>query len=339
MAYLKSPETVIWEITDKCNLKCKHCNVIPGSQNLELSFKELKYIADMLIKNNIFKLSITGGEPLLHSDFFKLLEYLISHNIIPFILSNGILIDDSKIDKLKSIGIEEIQISLDGAVAYKHENIRNQSGIFRKTIKNCKKIVKNGIALYLNTVITKENINDVNDLINLALDLGATSIRFVDAVPVSEYLLKNTLKANELFELVSFLIKKQQELSNQLLIQLPCTKFIHSKNYNNLLRIIGDDKNSLYCEAGTVMCTITANGNIIPCTYFRDEKYVAGNLFVNDLEEIWRNSTVLKYFRNIGNMPSTCINCELVKMCRGGCRAISLYEKKNIAAKDPRCWR
>ncbi|MBU7028158.1 MAG: 4Fe-4S cluster-binding domain-containing protein, partial [Theionarchaea archaeon] len=74
--YLKAPNSIVWDVTSRCNLKCKHCYVEAESQKTEEpSTEEAKAIIDQMKKAKVFTLSFSGGEPLLRDDLFELLEY------------------------------------------------------------------------------------------------------------------------------------------------------------------------------------------------------------------------------------------------------------------------
>jgi MoaA/NifB/PqqE/SkfB family radical SAM enzyme len=73
---LNNKKRLIWEITSKCNLSCKHC-FINTNLNKDISFQECLKIIDMLKKNKMFgKVMITGGEPFIREDIFELLLYI-----------------------------------------------------------------------------------------------------------------------------------------------------------------------------------------------------------------------------------------------------------------------
>ena len=107
-----------WHITHKCNLRCIHC--YQEDYKNDLSFEEIKKVfCDYLeyIKKNNFKghIIITGGEPFLHPDFFKVISLFEENNITFGILTNGTLLDEDMVKRLKDFkNLSFVQISLDG---------------------------------------------------------------------------------------------------------------------------------------------------------------------------------------------------------------------------------
>jgi radical SAM protein with 4Fe4S-binding SPASM domain len=130
---------------------------------------------------------------------------------------------------------------------------------------------------------------------------------------------------------------KQEELRGKLVIYPPTIKFLHSQDSAVLLGMVSGH-NDLICEAATILCTITPNGDMIPCTYFRFPQFVAGNLLEDSFENIWHNSPVFERFRALGELPYECRGCHIANECHGGCRAVSYFQLDDIDAVDPRCW-
>lgn len=335
---LLTPETVDWEITQRCNLQCIHCNVRRDNKTGELPFKQMMSIVDMLCEDKVFKISVGGGEPLLYPNIYHLLEYLVYKGFSPGLLSNGILLNDTVIEKLEKIGIERIQISLDGASAKTYNSMRGGGkGTFDKILAHAQSISQSSMHLQINTVVTKLNVNEILDILDLSLKIGAKAFRVVSLIPVTKELRALQISNAQLVYLVHLLEKKRNELRDKISIGLPTIKFLHHSGITTLLsRVV--DKNSLACEAGTVLCTITPSGDVIPCTYFRSQNFVGGNLTRSSLREIWTHSPVFQRFRELGKLPPECSSCKIKYLCRGGCRAMAFYQLGQLKAVDPRCW-
>ncbi|MHA1378197.1 MAG: SPASM domain-containing protein [Candidatus Helarchaeota archaeon] len=91
------------------------------------------------------------------------------------------------------------------------------------------------------------------------------------------------------------------------------------------------------CVAGIRFCTIDCNGDVYPCSFFKDSKYIVGNVLEQDLQEMWLNSNVFKQFREMrGKLKGKCKYCEIQEHC-GGCRAIALVCNNDFYAEDEAC--
>ncbi|MDE5696474.1 MAG: radical SAM protein, partial [Lachnospiraceae bacterium] len=114
----ETPLQVGINLTDICNLKCKHCSR-KNLLNLESAgfFVNWKEIIDELAFNGVFQIFLTGGEPLLHPEILEIIEYIKSKNIFIAILTNGLFLTDELIYELDRMLVDEfdyIQISIDG---------------------------------------------------------------------------------------------------------------------------------------------------------------------------------------------------------------------------------
>ena len=115
-----APFLIVWDYTYRCNLKCKHCYEDAGRRGYELSTDEAKQVVDRLSRLasiGLPALSFSGGEPLAREDFFEVAAY--AKKKIPYIsvASNGTLITRDNAKRLKDVGVDYVEISLDGARA------------------------------------------------------------------------------------------------------------------------------------------------------------------------------------------------------------------------------
>ena len=204
-------------------------------------------------------------------------------------------------------------------------------------IENIKGLSNSSISVQINTVLMRNNIKEIPEILDFCLDVGVDVFRVCSLVPINSNSLKLQVNKKELKFIVDFLIEKQREYKNDILIIPPTTKFLFTQYDTTLLSKISKE-DELLCEAGTVLCTITSNGDVIPCTYFRSSEFIAGNVMRDSFKNIWHNSPVLNMFRALGKLPPECSNCKIKSLCRSGCRAIAFYQLGNLKARDPRCW-
>ncbi|MEZ5357860.1 MAG: radical SAM protein [Candidatus Zixiibacteriota bacterium] len=339
MTYLVAPETVEWEITYSCNLNCIHCNVVHNKlpNESDLNILQLKRIADMLADANVFRISVGGGEPLLHPNSYELLGYLVKLGFTPLLLSNGIMLSEDVIRKLLDIGIKKIQISLDGANPETYAKIRGRKNIYNLVINNAIRAAQEGLEINISTVLTKHNKDEIPEIIDICLQIPANCYRVVSYVHTHSYGDNLQIDQRDLYSIAQYLVQKERELKNRLQVYTPTPKFLHPEDSSAIIQRIAPCK-ELMCEAGTILCTITPTGDLIPCTYFRDSEFIAGNLLDQSLYDIWHNSPILKSFRGMGEMSPECLSCSIHEMCHGGCRAMAYFETGDIRSLDPRCW-
>ena len=173
---LKAPLFIAWQINAECNLGCLHCceeagHSMPGQMNKEETFNFLKQIAGLKIPY----VALSGGEPLLHKNFFEICEFLRQRNISLKIETNGEFIDEGAVKNFSRLRFRSVQISIDGATPATHEKLRI-SGDWNKAIKSIKMLVKKKVNTEIVFVPTKFNIHEAGALIDLAYSLGVYGV-------------------------------------------------------------------------------------------------------------------------------------------------------------------
>ncbi|MFH1630860.1 MAG: radical SAM protein, partial [Candidatus Aenigmatarchaeota archaeon] len=173
---LHAPFLVVWDYTNRCNLKCKHCYANANEKlGDELSTEERYKIVDQLDDAGIVAIAVSGGEPLMREDFWEVISYAEKKGIYISIASNGMLITKDVAKRLaKFVGYAEI--SLDGKPAI-HDNFRNKKGAFKAALQGMKNCVEAGIVTCMATTVTRANYNDIPFLIKTAKKLGV--LRFI----------------------------------------------------------------------------------------------------------------------------------------------------------------
>jgi len=181
---VRPPFIVSYSITTKCNLKCKHCysDSVEQAAPDELSTEEAFRLMDDLSKWRIGLLVIDGGEPLCREDILDVVKYASSKGIRTTIGSNGTLIDEAMARKMLDAGVKCVAISVDAVDARTHDSFRGVSGAFDDTLKGIKACRAAGLPFQFNTVIRKETVPQLEDILHLAVDNGANAAEFFDLV-------------------------------------------------------------------------------------------------------------------------------------------------------------
>ncbi|MBU7024023.1 MAG: radical SAM protein, partial [Theionarchaea archaeon] len=132
--YLSAPNGVIWDVTNRCNLNCRHCYVEAEPAKVEEpTTQQAMAIIDQLAKAKVFRVSFSGGEPLLRNDIFDLIRYAAQFFPVE-LATNGMLVHEDTAKALKSSGIAMVQLSLDGLEAA-HDYLRRKKGAFQKVLE------------------------------------------------------------------------------------------------------------------------------------------------------------------------------------------------------------
>lgn len=206
-------DIVYLELTRACNLRCKHClndsgEIMPNQLNEE----EFEKLINNLAEAGVQEIRLTGGEPLLYKNIYKLIKLCTDNGICTSLGTNGTLITKESAQKLKDVGLKKVVVSIDGTQD-KHDEIRGK-GNYSKSIDGIKYLKNVGINVRVNAVIMKSNMEDV---INLAKILNKEKItlfirRFIESGR-GENLKDNMLNQKD-YEYVKEKLKEELDDSN-----------------------------------------------------------------------------------------------------------------------------
>lgn len=310
---------LFWETTLRCNAKCKHCGSNAG-ENIhiedELKTEEIKKVfSDVAAKYDASRIlvSVTGGEPLVREDVFEVMKYAKSLGFYWGMTTNGILINDDIIAKMKDSGMTTISISLDG-LEKTHDDFRCVNGAFKKIIENILKLKNANFLNYLQvtTVVNKTNIMQLDDLYDILSNLGISSWRIVNMDPIGRAMQNDDLSLDgaDFSKLMQF-IKNKRKLKNKMDVTFGCSHYL-GMDYEKEVR-----KNMFFCVTGFTTASVLYNGDIFVCPSVpRRKELVQGNIRLDNFVDIWENK--FKWVRNLDKLKCDyCSNCEDWKYCRG----------------------
>ena len=310
---------LFWECTLTCNAKCKHCGSNAESKKYEneLSTEEIKnafkQIAEDMDASKIL-INVTVGEPLVREYLFEVMEY--ATNELGFkwgMTTNGILLNDKNIKKLKKSNMETISISIDG-LEETHDSFRGVPGSYKIITNNIKKLREANFVKYIQvtTVFHKQNINELEELYNVMLNLNLDSWRLLSMDPIGRANENNDLLLNgeELKKLLNFI--KSKINNKKLKLEYGCPSFL-GLDYENEVR-----ENYFYCRTGISIASILYNGDLFVCPNVpRKKELIQGNIKKDRFYDIWNNK--YEFFRKKDRIKcESCNNCENWEYCLGG---------------------
>ena len=313
-----------FEMTNKCNLRCKHCYNINylNSNNTDLTTEEVKKIIDKSIELGCKDIGFSGGEPFMREDFFEILEYVKKYPV--HVLTNGLLLDHDNIKKLNKINnlIIEFRISLDGLE--KHKKLRNVD--YKTVLTNVKELLKNDYVVTINTMITNYNLDELEKMYELFKEIKIDRWRldFVFSsgnAAINDFNFKNKMK---LFDVIKHLITRYIQERPDFILDI--NKVFRSSFLNGYKQIYYNLE-SKPCEYQGSL-TIRPNGDVSFCPSMNK---VYGNILHNDINDII-NTDGWKEFSNIKvkHLNDKCKQCEYMRYCGGGCRADGYYETGSL---------
>lgn len=332
-----------WHLTEKCNLKCRHCYQ-SGRSGAELTLHRIRQVLDEISEmlhdwTTLYGMeftpgiNVTGGEPFLRAGFFEIIEEIRTRGLNIHILSNGTLIDGDKARALARLGVSGVQVSMEGPEPI-HDEIRGK-GSFASAARGIRYLVEAGIPVTLNATLSQLNISFAPDLVSIASALKVQRLGFSRLVPSGRGLTlsKQMLSKTQVKSIYTLLLSFQ---SDDLDI---VTGDPIASQYFGKSRPDPDDSALGGCAAGISGLTILPDGTVTPC---RRLNIPIGNVRLDSLRELWANSEVLLRLRNRDNYKGKCGKCQLWANCRG-CRAVayawsSLKGNPDFLAEDPQCF-
>jgi len=174
---LAAPLYVAWQITNECNLACLHCIEESGPGKAfrdELDAAKVFAILEQLMDNQVPYLSFSGGEPMLHPHFFKMVEYVCARGAQLKVETNGHHLSVENCERMQTLGVKAVQVSLDGASSETFNRMRVR-GNFDRTVQGLRNLRAAGVPVEINFSPAKFNAHEIGATIDLAHELGAYS--------------------------------------------------------------------------------------------------------------------------------------------------------------------
>lgn len=271
------------ELTRSCNLRCRHClNSSGDALDNQLNFEEFKDMILEFSKAGIQEIRFTGGEPLVFPKVFDLIKLCTELGIYTSIGTNGTLITKNIAQKLKSSGLKKAIVSIDGTEK-KHDYIRGEDN-YKKAMDGIDNLIELGIDVRINSVIMKENMDDVIDFAKQINDKKQSLFirRFIESGRGTD--LKDNMLTKEDYEYVRNELKKELETG-----QYVNGHYLRNKDevVNSRIHIPFKIKDG--CKAGERALVITPEGNIHLCGFLAAQGFPpVGNVRdVSDWENYW----------------------------------------------------
>jgi radical SAM protein with 4Fe4S-binding SPASM domain len=334
---------VQWHLTEKCNLQCRHCYQ-DGHSLDELSLPEIKKViveASDMIKtwsetygiDFSRSMNVTGGEPLLKQDLFEILGEIKRHGFDTYLLTNGTLVTRKHARELADLGINGVQVSIEGCEDV-HDAIRGK-GSFAAALTGIENLIDAGPMVTLNVTLSNLNASSLTKVIACGTHVGARRIGFSRLVPSGKgsSLLSQMLSSQQVKELYTSLFSIEVK-GFEIVTGDPVASQMNARPNVDAGNIAVSG-----CAAGVSGLTIQPDGTITPC---RRMPIPIGNVRKDSLRELWASSPVLSALRDRNQYRGKCGACKRWAHCRG-CRAIAYAcsqsrGEDDFLADDPQCF-
>ncbi len=333
-----------WHITDECDQRCRHCYIFAGSGGMKPGFMAWEQITDTFYNcldfcetyGRLPYFYITGGDPILHPDFWRLLGLLKKHGVPFGILGNPFHLTGEICLRLKEYGCRKYQLSLDG-MRSTHDWFR-KPGSFDITVEKIADIKNAGIRSVIMTTVSEANINEVPDIIDTAVEYGADVFAFARYCPG---------KGEKGAGISPFEYRRLLDTCHRRFREYEaagCSTYFNRKDHlwtlyeyeEGIFKIPADAcEGVIYggCNCGNCHITILPSGDIYACRRVRDSK--VGNTLKDRIADVWTGR--MDEYRDYSRFKK-CSGCELLAWCRG-CPAAACGGDGDFYAADPQCWK
>lgn len=332
------PEFCVWELTLKCNMKCKHCGSVAGkARENELTVDECLNVAEQLVDLGCKQVTFIGGEVFLYKGWEKIARKLSESGLYVNLITNGLLLGDEQIAQIKYAKLTNVGISLDG-MEDNHNTIRNVNISFEKVMEAFDILKREEIPVAIVTSLVNSNFGDLWPMYDLLAEKGIKLWQIQIVTPMGNMADNKGLLLDP--------------------VKVPLiTKFIREKrDEQEIVIYAGDDigyfdENELYlrsrpgticewsgCQAGLRVVGIDSIGNVKGCESLYSDEFIEGNLREESLSTIWYKEGNFAYNRDfdISMLTGSCKDCDKGAICRGGCRG-SCYFTTDSKFENPYC--
>ncbi len=347
-----APLMVVWNLTQACNLRCRHCYqcATPRPAPDELTLEERLRVVDQMGAAGVPFLAIAGGEPLVSKDLWPILERARRRGIHVSLATNGTLLTKDVVERLIDAGVKYVEVSIDSFVPEEHDRFRGQRGAWSRSIQGIRNCVAAGMRTGLATCFTRDTVDRADEAVEFAISLGCRTFSHFNFIPVGRgrEMVEADLTPSQRERLLRKLVAHLQEGRINVISTAPqfgraCVAYappegIFATGHAGagkgsktmvLARYVGG------CGAGRCYCAIQPNGDVTPCVYIPSLRI--GNLRKQAFEQIWE----CELFRLLSDREDRRYHCGVCgdRAYCGGCRARALAYTSDIRAGDPGCQR
>lgn len=336
---------VQWHITDNCDQRCRHCYIFAEDNKKPLVSMDFAHMQTVIqrVEDFLDKMDmrpnwyLTGGDPLLNPDFWRLAELMKEKGQRYLLMGNPFHLTEDVCRRLKETGCHAYQVSIDG-MERTHDWFR-KPGSFRKTLEVLPLLHDAGIESVAGMTVSEVNYKELPDVMDAMEKARVDHFGFARYVPTSGEK-ANAIPPMEYRALLETYIKKRRaaklrgsftsfSLKDHLLaLYLYEEGKFHPPAYCHT----AGDHMPAGCHCANGIMAIAADGTVMACR--RIESSGLGNIFTDDLMEMWTEAK--RRYRQYDRF-SDCARCKLSPWCRG-CPAISEAVTGDFYGRDPQCW-
>ncbi|SHO23912.1 Putative heme biosynthesis protein [Moritella viscosa] len=348
---------VIWNLIRRCNLSCRHCY----STSLDIDFKDeltteqIKTTIDDLDIAHVPVIILSGGEPLLRPDIFEITAYAKAKGFYVALSTNGILINEDNIEKIKAAKYQYVGISIDGLEQF-HDHFRRMQGSFKTSMHAIKLCKEAGIKVGMRFCLTKDNNQDLPAMLDLMEEYKVDKFYLSHLNYAGRG--KRTADSDAMFQMTKDAMTMLFERAWQHISQGIETDFVTGNNdadgpfmlhwaeqhfgQTHPIRVAKLHKRLINWggnASGVNVANIDNTGTIHPDSYWWNHSI--GNVKVDKFSDIWVNSTdplMVGFRQHPRPVKGRCETCIHLNICGGNTRTRAFAINGDAWGEDPGCY-
>lgn len=326
-----APTGLLAELTHRCPLQCPYCSnpLALESRHGELSTQSWISVLQQAAALGVLQVHLSGGEPASRRDLEPILEGASKAGLYTNLITSGVGLPRPRLERLKALGLDHVQISLQDADRTSCDRIAGYDGAFQRKMELARDVRDLGLPLTLNAPMHRHNLDRLDAIIEMALDLGARRLEVAN-VQYYGWALANRaalMPTREQVRRSLQIVQRARETHKGVL----AIDFVAPDYYA---------RRPKPCVGGwgRAVIVVTPSGKVLPC---HAAESIPGLTFdrvtERPLAEIWSKSAAFQAFRGVEWMREPCRSCDLREKDWGGCRCQALAITGDARNTDPAC--
>ncbi|MBR5591478.1 MAG: radical SAM protein [Kiritimatiellae bacterium] len=344
---------VVWNITQRCNLKCKHCyaaGVADISQ--ELTHEEALRAIDGFAAFGCPVLLFSGGEPFIREDILELATYARQKGLRVVFSTNGTCITEEIAKKIAAIGVSYVGISIDG-VRETHDAFRGVPGAYERSLAAIRYCREAGVKVGLRVTLTRANVKEIPSIFQLmreenipriclyhlvytgrGADLKSEDLSHEESRAAVDCIINETKASFEAGHPLEVLTVDNHCDAPYLWMRMVKEGAPNADEVLKLLQMNGGN------SSGNGLSCVSWDGTVYPDQFWRDKPL--GNVKEKPFGEIWGNPPEGSFLHQLRHKPEhvtgRCKTCRFLNLCGGNFRARAEAATGDVWGEDPACY-
>lgn len=326
-----APLGMLAELTHRCPLSCPYCSnpVELDKRSGELDTETWQRVFSEAAAMGVLHLHLSGGEPTARRDIVELTAHAVKVGLYTNLITSGVGVTREKLEELANVGLDHVQLSIQDALPDNADRIAGLKGAHERKRIFAGWVLELGMPLTINAVIHRANIENIEALVNMALEFGARRVEIAHSQYYGWALENRKMlmpTRDQVMRAAATVERLRGELQGKLVIDAVVPDY-----YARLPKpcVGGWGKQSL---------NVTPQGRVLPCHAAETIPHlVFDNVQDKSLQDIWAHGAAFEAYRGTSWMKEPCTSCPRKEIDFGGCRCQALAITGDPANADPAC--